>query len=524
MAKIDIKKLLEEGERITLECKKAKTSVPDDLWPTYSAFANTLGGTILLGINEDLSEKDVEKRFTVTGVEDAGKIRKDLWNMLNNQQKVSVNILSDSDVVIETIDDKDVIAIRVPRARYNMRPVYINGRLMLGNIYKRNYEGDYRCSESEMKAMMRDANEDGNDGMLIEHYTMDDVDEWTIREYRQEFRDENKDHPWNKCDDKTFLKNLGGYLIDRATGEEGLTLAGLLMFGKGLSIRERFSNFRMDYIDFTGIKGEERYHDRLTYDGRWENNLYQFFTMVSPKLTRDLPRPFKLVGNKRADDTPQHKAVREALTNAIIHSDVFLAGGILRIEKHDDRLCFRNPGTLKLPIQEIYEGGNSKARNPKMQDMLRMIGFGENLGSGFPKIIDAWKEAHWNAPTLEDKLTTEEVRLTLPVPFKEHTNVTDNAENVTDNVLDRLTERQKVIYNILKSNVPDNILDNAENVTDNVTDTAKETTETLAKRLSVSVRTIKRDMKVLQELGFIKRDGANFGGRWVVVSIENRNV
>lgn len=101
---------------------------------------------------------------------------------------------------------------------------------------------------------------------------------------------------------------------------------------------------------------------------------------------------------KREDDTPQHKAVREALTNSIIHSDVFLSGGILRIEKHDDRLCFRNPGTLKLPLEEIYEGGNSKARNPKMQDMLRMIGFGENLGSGFPKIIDAWKDAGWKTP------------------------------------------------------------------------------------------------------------------------------
>ena len=130
-----------------------------------------------------------------------------------------------------------------------------------------------------------------------------------------------------------------------------------------------------------------------------------------------MPRPFKLVGMKREDDTPQHKAVREALTNSIIHSDVFLSGGILRIEKYDDRLCFRNPGTLKLPLEDIFEGGNSKASNPKIQDMLRMIGLGENLGSGFPKILDAWKEAKWNAPILEDRLTTEEVRLTLPIPF-----------------------------------------------------------------------------------------------------------
>lgn len=75
----------------------------------------------------------------------------------------------------------------------------------------------------------------------------------------------------------------------------------------------------------------------------------------------------------------------------------------------------------------MTRGGNSKARNPKMQDMLRMIGFGENLGSGFPKIIDAWKDVKWDAPVLEDRLSLNEVRLTLPVPFKKTA-----SENTTD--------------------------------------------------------------------------------------------
>lgn len=148
-----------------------------------------------------------------------------------------------------------------------------------------------------------------------------------------------------------------------------------------------------------------------------------------------------------------------------------------------------------------------------------MISFGENLGSGFPKIIDAWKEAHWNAPTLEDKLTTEEVRLTLPVPFETNANVLDNAENVLDCVLDKLTDRQRVIYNILKSNVSNDVPDNAENVLDsvpdNVTEILTETAETLASKLSVSLKTVQRDLKRMKELGIIKREGGDFGGRWV---------
>jgi predicted HTH transcriptional regulator len=67
----------------------------------------------------------------------------------------------------------------------------------------------------------------------------------------------------------------------------------------------------------------------------WENNLFNFVTMVLPKLTRELPRPFKMVGVERDDDTPQHKAIREAMTNCIIHADLML-NSVLKVEKYDD--------------------------------------------------------------------------------------------------------------------------------------------------------------------------------------------
>ena len=65
----------------------------------------------------------------------------------------------------------------------------------------------------------------------------------------------------------------------------------------------------------------------------------------------------------------------------------------------------------------IYEGGNSKARNPRIQNMLRMIGYGENVGSGFPTIISAWNEARWADPELKNKIEVDEVELVLPLPI-----------------------------------------------------------------------------------------------------------
>ena len=297
MDKNDIHQMLLQGERIGLECKKAATSVPDNIWTSYSAFANTYGGIILLGIQENIKEKVIQKRFTINGVEDSDKIVKDLWNQANNPQKTNVNLLGDDDVSIVDVDGKDIVVINVPRARYNQRPVYINNKMIVGNVFKRNHEGDYKCTQSE-------------------------------------------------------------------------------------------------------------------------------------------------------------------------------------------------------------------ARNPKMQDMLRMIGLGENLGSGFPKILDAWKEAKWNAPILEDRFTTEEVRLTLPIPFLEGTKG-DN--NVPDNVLDKLTERQRIIYDIIKRNV-------LENENKDVLDNTIETTESLAKKLSVSSRTIRRDLDKMKSLGLVKREGGDFRGRWIIIN------
>ena len=231
MEKKDIYNILNKGERVTLECKKAENSVPKSFWETYSAFANTNGGTVLLGVSEDMMEKDKAKRYEVTGVNDADKICKDLWNTINSNEKVNINLLHNDDVQVANVDGKDIIVINVPRADYSTRPVYINNNLTRGS-FKRNHEGDYHCTEQELRMMVRDANEAGNDRMFLEDYTMDDIDIPTLERFRMMFKTNNPEHIWNGLDHKDFLMQLGGYVINRKDHTEGLTMAGLLMFGK----------------------------------------------------------------------------------------------------------------------------------------------------------------------------------------------------------------------------------------------------------------------------------------------------
>ena len=89
-----IKEILLKGERVTLECKKAKSEMPKSIWQTYSAFANTIGGMILLGVDENMQEKDIQKRYQIIGVDEPRKIVTDFWNTLNSD-KVNEDILVD---------------------------------------------------------------------------------------------------------------------------------------------------------------------------------------------------------------------------------------------------------------------------------------------------------------------------------------------------------------------------------------------------------------------------------------------
>lgn len=406
----EILDLLKYGEHIHLECKKAESTLPNSVWETYSSFANTDGGVILFGVEEHLRETDPDKRFSFMTINNAEQRIKDFWNTINGN-KVNTNILVDADVGTCSVNGNTIIWICVPQANYRQRPVYINGNLLKGS-YKRNHEGDYHCTEDEVKAMLRDASDSGNDGGLLNGYTMEDIDINSLRSYRIEFEHRNPDHVWNSDDDQAFLKNMGGYAIDRVTGKGWLTTAGLLMFGKGIAIRERFDNIRMDYIDESNMLPGSRWSDRLTYDGRWENNLYNFMRQVTPKLVSGLKRPFRLEGMVRIDDTPVHKAIREAVVNMMIHSD-YLITGVLKIIKTDKGFIFSNPGNLKLPLSAIYEGGHSLARNPRIQTMFRMIGYGDNIGSGFPTILSAWGEENWRKPDLSENEELHQVELKL---------------------------------------------------------------------------------------------------------------
>ena len=405
---IDIEEL---AEGCDVEAKKAsgrdgKGELPKSFFESYSAMANTYGGDIFLGIEEKPKGK-----FNIIGIAVPDRILKTLWDGLNNRQQISINLLTDKMVQVIEVQGKQVIRITVPRAKRPQRPVYV-GQNPLTGTYRRNYEGDYLCDQETVKRMLAEQVEEVRDARLLENYDFNDIEPNTLKAYRNQFKATKPDHPWLDQDDKEFLQSIGGWLRDRQTGKEGLTIAGLLMFGKLPSILEAVPHYVVDYQERSEPRTEARWVDRVTTDGTWSGNLYDFYRRVIQKLFSDLKVPFKLKGAKRVDDTPVHEALREALINTVIHAD-FTARIPIQIIKRPDMFVFRNPGIMRLPLEDALRGGTSDCRNRKLQKMFQLVGIGEQAGSGIPKIYRNWSKQHWRLPALSEEVEPDQTLLAM---------------------------------------------------------------------------------------------------------------
>ena len=129
-------------ENNRLEAKLATGGLPHSIWETYSAFANSYGGVILLGV-EELPDHSLR----VQGLLDPQGMVEEFIAGLDDPAVVSVNILREEDIQILHVDGGDIVAITVPMAEQDQQPVYIGGNLRRGS-YRRSGDGDYHCTQA----------------------------------------------------------------------------------------------------------------------------------------------------------------------------------------------------------------------------------------------------------------------------------------------------------------------------------------------------------------------------------------
>ena len=400
---INLENLKKYTENNRIEAKKSLGGLPESIWETYSAFANTYGGIILLGVVEG-KDKSLQ---TVDLPDPEGLIQK-FWNIVNNPNKVSVNVLSGKDVLMREVDGNHIVVINVPRAQRFDRPVYIDGNT--ANTYRRNGEGDYKCTKDEISAMIRDASARTQDMLVLEEMGLDVFDFDSIRRYRIRMKNYRPGHVWEELDDTEFLYKLGA--VGRSEdGKLHPTAAGLLMFGHEYEIVKEYPYYFLDFQE--QFDDGNRWTDRIvSSSGDWSGNIYDFYFRVYNKVAQNLKVPFKIENGARIEDTPVHKALREAIANCLINADYYGRQGIVIIQRKNE-IRLSNPGGFRIEMEAAKSGGVSDPRNTSLMKMFNMIDVGERAGSGIPNIFYVWKKQGWSNPQITESLEPERVSISL---------------------------------------------------------------------------------------------------------------
>jgi predicted HTH transcriptional regulator len=281
---------------------------------------------------------------------------KEFWSLINNTKKVkkvNKNILKKKDINIQNLEGKRIITINVPRAKRQDRPIFIDGDIKLGS-YRRNGEGDYRCTEQEIAAMLRDASFDTYDKRILKNMELTAIDKNSVREFERIIKR------------RVDLIKMGALSYDQR-GQLRPTAGGLLLFGYVSEILKEFPNFYLHYLEI-----KNKIHIDYSVD---ELNVIEFYSKISGIIDDNIDLKFKNIA-------------REALANCLIHADYYGTRGLLVI-KSDNQINFSNPGSFRPDMEMVKKRGLSEPRNLIIMNAFKEMGVGKNRGKSIKHICDA---------------------------------------------------------------------------------------------------------------------------------------
>ena len=526
LTKDDIKRLLAESETDAVEFKKAKGGMPASFWESYSAFANTDGGIIVLGVAES------DGKRTIVGVSAVDKMIADIWNAANNPQRVSANVLFNHQVYKVRCGSKVVVVVEVPRAERTERPVYV-GRDVFRGTFRRNGEGDYHCSQEAVEAMIRDKCPETADCCLLEDMTITDLNQESIARYRLMFSQSKPEHAWARIPDEEFLVKIGAAKKD-SKGVVRPMLAGLICFGDFVTISNVLPNYFLDYREC--LADGSRWTDRVAaHDATWSGNIIDFYFRIYDKVTSSVKVPFRLDDRGlRINETKVHKALRELLANALIHADYHGRQGIV-IEKRYSKLMFRNPGCLRMAKEAAIGGGRSDARNSRIFNIFALINIGERSGTGLSNIFAVWKESGYSDPTVTETYQPDQTTIVVQIETEVSSavapksnvapkNAVENGsvavENAVENgdvAVETVSAVKVAVENAVKQASPeisDNVLEKCSELYTFFREDSQRTILNAVEALGYSPRSVSNYLDLLKNAKVLEHVGPTKRGEW----------
>lgn len=364
-----IEDFLRRNEGKTLEFKENTRNIAG-IVKTVIAFANTAGGTILIGIRDESRE--------LVGVENALQDEEKLANAISD----SIAPLLVPDIEVCSFRDREFIVVRVPHIVAG--PCYLKSKGPEVGVYVR-LGSTNRLADDESRASLR---------LLAANRTFDElpisngiIDESYLRLVFQRM---SKSPTTKQC------LSMGIYTDD--AGADTPSIGGVLLFG-----RERTDLLPDSVIRCACFQGDTK---ELVIDS---SDIYSPLPTAIDDIIRFIERntkTYSVIGKTQRVDTPQFPpiAIREAVINSLLHSDYSMKGSHIQIALFDDRIEITNPGGL--PYGQTMKkalSGYSRLRNRVIGRVFRELRLIEQWGSGIPRIVAICEKMGLRSPSFEEE-------------------------------------------------------------------------------------------------------------------------
>ncbi|MHC1777007.1 MAG: RNA-binding domain-containing protein [Lentimicrobium sp.] len=357
----NIQHLIQQGEGLIIEFKRAKDQLPSNLFETVCAFLNRAGGNILLGVNDDKTIEGVNPGKAET-------ICKDFVNLSNNPQKLFPTFLLDATIL--EYNGKKIIHILVPISSQVHK---CNNR-----IFDRTDDGDFELNTSEqIKNLYLRKSSLYSENTIYPYLKVADFEKGVVERVRKLIRIQRPEHPWNELTDQEFFKTAGLWRKDFASNLEGFTMSALLLFGKPETIGSALPHYKIDAL--VRVRDLERYDDR-------ENircNLVEAYDLLMKFVAKHLPDKFYLEGDHRI--SLRDTIFREIMANLLIHREYTNAYPSTFVI-YKDSLEVKNANKPHSYGQLLPSAFEPFPKNPHIAQIFTQIGRSEELGTGIRKV------------------------------------------------------------------------------------------------------------------------------------------
>lgn len=364
------------------------------MWETVSAFSNTAGGWIVLGVKETKNENGINT-YSIVGVPNVEKTEQEIAGVLRSVSKFNVPILAN--VRRFVFEDKTVLAYWIPAS--DCKPVFINNNL--NNTYLRVGSADQRATDIEISILLREKTFGSKSEMRVPGTTLGDLSVSSIETYRRRLRDFNPELRFNTLSLEDFCEQTG--ISDNGC----LTFGGLLAFGKREVIVKQIRNFWIDYREVPGTSYEDA-EIRYTYRMPEQENLWEYYNILIQRLKTFVDNPFMPGPDGFSpEDNSQLYCLREGLVNMLAHADYFSPIHSTVIV-YTDKVEFQNPGQFPIVFSNRNRKVKSVPRNPNLIMFFRYARLAENAGYGIGKILE-WEKLTGEPVDIESDLAVSTV-------------------------------------------------------------------------------------------------------------------